>query len=69
MEIRTIVSLLVTRFDVRLAPGEDGTTLMEHSKDTFTLRMGDLRLVFDERAESGVMVSGKEMDEKVTVTE
>ena len=65
MEMRTIVSLLVTRFDVRLAPGEDGTTLIEHSKDTFTLRMGDLRLVFEERAGSGVTVGGERMEGKV----
>lgn len=49
MELRTVVSLLVSRFDVHLAPGEDGSALIKGSKDAFTLRMGDLRLVFKER--------------------
>lgn len=49
MELRTVVALLITRFNVHLAPGEDGTALIEKSQDTFTLRMGDLNLVFEER--------------------
>lgn len=48
MELRTVAALLITRFDVRLAPGEDGTALIEQSQDSFTLRMGDLNLVFEE---------------------
>ena len=49
MELRTVVSLVITRFDVHLAPSEDGTDLLENTKDTFTMRPGKLRLVFDER--------------------
>ena len=49
MELRTVAALLITRFDVRLAPGEDGTALIKESQDSFTLRMGDLHLVFEER--------------------
>lgn len=49
MEIRTVVSLLVLRFDVSLAPGEDGTDLLERTIDTFTLRIGDLNIVFLDR--------------------
>ena len=49
MELRAVVGLLITRFDVSLAPGEDGTDLLYGSKDTFTIRLGDLMLVFRER--------------------
>lgn len=44
-----MVSLLTSRFDIRLAPGEDGSKLLEESRDAFTLRMEDLFLVFEER--------------------
>jgi hypothetical protein len=49
MELRTVACLLITRFNIRLAPNEDGTSLLEKSIDTFTLRMGDLNLLFEER--------------------
>lgn len=51
MEIRTVISLLITPFDVSLAPGEDGSDLLERTKDTFTLRLGDLNLVFLKKEE------------------
>ena len=51
MELRTVVPLLVSRFDVRLAPGEDGTRLLEKSRDAFTMRLEELSLVFEERKE------------------
>lgn len=51
MEIRTVVSSLIVRFDVSLAPGEDGTELLERTKDTFTLRIGDLNIVFQGKEE------------------
>ena len=41
--------MLVSRLDVRLAEGEDGRELLERSKDFFTLCVGDLRVVFEER--------------------
>lgn len=47
---KSVQSLLITNFDVHLAPGEDGTALIKESKDSFTLRMGDLNLVFEERS-------------------
>ena len=43
-----MVSLLVSRFDVKLAPGEDGGNLLGKSRDAFTLRMENLNLVFEE---------------------
>lgn len=49
MEIRTVACLLIDQFDVRFAPNENGFSLLEKSTDTFTMRMGDLNLLFEER--------------------
>lgn len=49
MELRTVISLLISRFDISLAPGEDGSALLNDTKDTFTVRLGGLQLVFVER--------------------
>ncbi|GAM90407.1 hypothetical protein ANO11243_084500 [Dothideomycetidae sp. 11243] len=48
MELRTVTARLVTRFNVSLAPGEDGHQLFQKTKDHFTLELGDLELVFKE---------------------
>ncbi|KAF2149681.1 putative P450 monooxygenase [Myriangium duriaei CBS 260.36] len=47
MELRMVVAKLITKFDVRLAPDEDGTRLLYHTKDHFTVELGDLDLVFN----------------------
>lgn len=52
MEMRTVVPLLISRFDVRLAPGEDGSRLLYKSRDAFTMRLEELRVVFEERKRS-----------------
>ena len=49
MEMRTVVPLLISRFDVRLAPGEDGSRLLYKSRDAFTIRLEELRVIFEER--------------------
>lgn len=49
MELRTVASLLVSQFDIRLAEGEDGRKLLEKSRDAFTLRMEALEVIFEER--------------------
>lgn len=49
MEIRTVTSMLVTRFDISLAPGDDGSDLILNSKDAFVCRIGRLSLVFRDR--------------------
>jgi hypothetical protein len=36
-------------FDVSFAPSEDGTNLLEKSRDHFTLGLADLDLLFRER--------------------
>lgn len=49
MEIRTAVVLLLDKFDIKFANGEDGTTLFKESKDCFSWVPGPLKLVFKER--------------------
>ena len=41
-----VIATLITKFDISLAPGEDGRSLLEDSKDQFTLKLGHLYLVF-----------------------
>jgi tryprostatin B 6-hydroxylase len=49
MEVRNVVARIVTEFDVKFAPGEDGTKLLEESLDTFTIALAPLQLVFTKR--------------------
>lgn len=49
MEIRLVIARIVTEFDVAFAPGEDGTALLEKSRETFTLLLAPLQLVFTKR--------------------
>lgn len=51
MELRNVVARIVTEFDTKFAPGEDGRVLMEESKDTFTMELAPLELVFTKRKE------------------
>lgn len=46
MELRTLTAQLLLRYNVSLAPGEDGTRLMTKTKDHFTVAPGQLDLVF-----------------------
>lgn len=52
MELRTVIAKLLTEFDVKFAPGENGTTLLEKSKDVFTVVLGELDLIFEKRVAS-----------------
>jgi tryprostatin B 6-hydroxylase len=49
MELRNVIARIVTEFDVKFAPGEDGTALLEKSTDTFTIALAPLMLVFNKR--------------------
>lgn len=49
MSIRAAVSTVVSQLDVTLAPGEDGSALLNKTDDVFTMAMGDLKLVFNRR--------------------
>lgn len=50
MELRIVVALLVTGFDIGFAPGENGESLLHDSKDFFTVSVADLMLNFTPRA-------------------
>ena len=51
-EISYVIALLVTKFDVTLAPGEDADRVWKDMKDEFTAAPGRLMLVFDKRQEA-----------------
>ena len=50
MELRIVVALLVTEFDIQFAPGESGEALLYDSKDFFTVSIADLNLVLTLRS-------------------
>ena len=49
MEVRTITAQIIDQFDVALAPGEDGSRLINKSKDHFTMGLEPLELTFKKR--------------------
>jgi cytochrome P450 len=49
MELCNVTARLVTSFDVTFAPGEDGSALLEKTKDTFTLELAPMELIFTKR--------------------
>lgn len=49
MELRTLTTRLIQKFDVKLAPSEDGSRLLTKTSDHFTVHLGDLELSFQER--------------------
>ena len=46
-----MVAKLVLEFDFGFAPGEDGSDLLEKTKDVFTLILGKMEICFQRRAE------------------
>ena len=48
MELRTVTTRLVNKFDLSLAPGEDGSRMMTKTKDHFTVDLGQLDICFKE---------------------
>lgn len=49
MELRTLTTRLIQKFDIKLAPGEDGYKLLYKTLDHFTVDLGDCNLIFTER--------------------
>lgn len=49
LEIRTVVAKLITAYKFGFAPGEDGSKLMNESRDHFTLGLAPLHLQFSRR--------------------
>ncbi|KAI1755314.1 cytochrome P450 [Xylaria castorea] len=48
-ELRAVISKSVLEFDISFAPGETGRTLLEESKDIFTMSLAKLELCFTKR--------------------
>ena len=46
MELRTLTTRLVLEFDMKFAPGEDGSRVLYKTKDHFTVDVGGLDLLF-----------------------
>jgi tryprostatin B 6-hydroxylase len=50
MELRTVTAILVLKYDILFAEGEDGSKLLNNTLDAFVLFIQDLNLVFKERS-------------------
>lgn len=49
MELRTVIAKIVMTFDIDFAPGEDGTNLLNETKDCYTLIVADFFLTLKPR--------------------
>jgi hypothetical protein len=49
LELRAVVTLLVTKFDINFAPGVDRDAVIEGTVDHFASSPGTLELVFTKR--------------------
>lgn len=47
--MRMAIWSIATNFDISLAPGEDGRSFDEDAKDTFTMAVPPLHLIFSKR--------------------
>ncbi|GAD99504.1 benzoate 4-monooxygenase cytochrome P450, putative [Paecilomyces variotii No. 5] len=52
MNLRLAIVLVALNFDLGLAPGEDGVEFDKGAKDTFTLTLSPLQVIFNERAKA-----------------
>lgn len=52
MELRYVVAQIVRQYDVGLAPGQTAKAFLDGKKDTFTLALGPLELVFTPRKQA-----------------
>ena len=49
MELRTMLAKIVLEFDMEFAPGEDGSALLEKTKDYFVLGLAELNVILTRR--------------------
>jgi hypothetical protein len=49
MLIRLVTAYNVWHYDISLAPGEDGASIVKNAKNYMVVRPGSLHLVFDKR--------------------
>lgn len=50
IQLRSVVALLVSKFDVRFAPGEEGVAVWRDLRDQYNAHPGKLEMVFTPRA-------------------
>lgn len=58
MQLRSVVALLVTNYDISFAPGEDGTSVWKKMKDQFNSHPGELNLDFTPRTRTCIPHGG-----------
>lgn len=46
MELRIVLAMVAKDFDIKFAPGQDGSDFIEKSLDTFTMTVANLPLKF-----------------------
>jgi hypothetical protein len=50
MEIRNLIIYILKAFNtIELGPGDDGQAMLEKSKDHFTIGIGPINLIFDNK--------------------
>lgn len=49
MEVRNVTAQIVHRYNTILAPGQSCESFLDGKKDTFTLSLGPLELIFEDR--------------------
>lgn len=49
LHVNLVTASLLLRFDIALAPGEDGYRLLHESKDHYIVRLGPCELTFKRR--------------------
>lgn len=52
MQMRSVISRIALNFDLSFAPGETGVLFDTKVKDTFTMTLPQLDIVFNERMRS-----------------
>lgn len=52
MTLRFAIVSVALNFDLSLAPGEDGVKFDQGAKDTFTLTLSPLQVIFNERVKA-----------------
>lgn len=50
VELRIVTALLLSKYEIAFAPGEDGTRCWQDMKDQFTAAPGKLELLFTPRS-------------------
>lgn len=57
LELRIVTALLVSKYNVHFAPGENGRCVEQDMLDQFTAKPGQLKIVFTSREQKMVTAS------------